>query len=718
MNENRYSGQLLERPKPANLRSTETPVQSPPRPEADDEIDLLALLNTIWRGKWVIAAVATAFVLAGGYYAFWVATPMYTASATVVLDSREEQIVDIENVMSGLSGNAETLNTEVEVLSSRGLIEELVKRMDLTQDPEFNAQLRPKPRFSLGKLIALVTGGEDAPPPSERAVLDATIDNVLEAMSIANVRQSFVFRITMITQSPEKSARMADTLAQVYIDDQLAVKFEATETAVDWLTEQVAELKTDLEEAEAQVRDFSASTTLISPEALEVLNRQMKDLRERLEDARSRLQQAEQREAELEAARISGDYEWMADVLRDPAFARLLAQEADGTVLLDRFERIESRAEAERRRAQSQVNTLQQSITQLDQRIEAQSEDLVRLQQYQREAEASSTIYTYFLSRLKETSVQQGIQQADSRVLSDAVVPKSASAPRKPLVLGLSGILGLFAGAALVIGREAAKNTFRNSEDLTQITGYPVMGSIPQIPVRKRDKALEYVINKPASAAAEAVRNLRTSLMLSNVDRPPQVILSTSSVPGEGKSTQAILLAQNFAALGKKVLLVEGDMRRRVFPQYFDLDVGRDTPSLVSVLTGQTSLSEAVIHNGRTKLDILVSAQSKVNAADLYSSGRFATLVEDMRAAYDIIIIDTPPVLVVPDARVVALHVDAVLFSVRWDSTHRHQVRDGLRMLESVGVRPAGLVMSLVDPKGMKRYGYGSYHQYSGYYDT
>lgn len=178
----------------------------------------------------------------------------------------------------------------------------------------------------------------------------------------------------------------------------------------------------------------------------------------------------------------------------------------------------------------------------------------------------------YFLSRQKETSVQSGIQTADSRVLSRAVEPLLASAPRKSIILEMSLMLGLMAGAALVLAREMMQNTFRDTESLETRTGYAVLGQIPKIPVRKREKLLPYLTDKPTSVAAEAVRNLRTSVLLTNVDNPPQIIMSTSSVPGEGKTTQSLSLTQNLTGLRKSVLLIEGDVRKRLFAEYFQIE--------------------------------------------------------------------------------------------------------------------------------------------------
>lgn len=400
----------------------------------------------------------------------------------------------------------------------------------------------------------------------------------------------------------------------------------------------------------------------------------------------------------------------------------LLRQKIDASAALQvafdaRFKQVTERALLEQDRAINQIEALQSTVLLQKNKIERQSGDLVELQQLQREAEASRLIYEFFLGRLKETSVQQGIQQADSRVISQAVVPRAPSAPRKSMILALSMMLGLMLGAGLILGRELSQNTFRESAQLEKHTGYTVIGQIPSIPARRRKTVLQYLTDKPTSAAAEAIRNLRTSILLSDIDNPPQVIMSTSSMPGEGKTTQSLAIAQNLTGLGKKVLLIEGDIRRRVFAEYFDI---KDKNGLLSVLSGDVKLEDAVVHDPSLKADILIGEKTKTNAADIFSSDRFRHLLKDARTKYDYIIIDTPPVNIVPDARVIGQSVDAVIYTVKWDSTTHRSVQDGLRALENVNVRVAGLVLSQINMRGMKRYGYGdTYGSYgSGYYDN
>ena len=328
------------------------------------------------------------------------------------------------------------------------------------------------------------------------------------------------------------------------------------------------------------------------------------------------------------------------------------------------------------------------------------------LRQLQREAEANRLLYQHFLERMKETSAQQGIQQADSRTLSPAVAPLHPASPRRLPVVAIGAALGLVLGIGLARALEMPDDRARAPEDLEEATGLRVTGVIPDAPSRRRGAVLKHLVEKPSSALAEAVRNLRTSVLLSNVDRTPQVIMVTSSVPGEGKTTTTLMLAQNSAALGKKVLVIECDLRRRVFLNYFELP---EKHGVLSLLSGAASPEQAIRRDETTGLDVLVGQESRASAADVFSSDRFGAFIEEMRARHDSVFIDTPPALAVPDARVIAGRADALLYAVRWSATRRAMVRAGLELFEQIGVRVTGLAITQADPRRIARYGYAGY---------
>ncbi|EAR52956.1 hypothetical protein OG2516_10851 [Oceanicola granulosus HTCC2516] len=680
-------------------------IQPVPRPApADDYIDVGAHLATIWRGKIVVLAAALLALLLGVAYVRLVAKPVYRATAVVKLETQQENIVALDSLFTGMSGNASEVNTEVEVLRARTLMGQVVDALDLRADPEFNAALR-QPGLP-ARLLAGIGSGPGPPPDDPAGVRDSVISALLARVSVRNVPQSLVFQITVESEAAQKAALVADTIAELYIADQLRMKARAMEEATGWLSQRVDELQRQLEAAEAARARFSASTSLVSAEALQQLERQIKDLRNLIVEADAAATEAAARVATLLAA---PDRPARVSLAGDGELTRLLDR-IDGSAAAARafdarFEAVVQRAELAADRAMQQLEALKATEADLQRRVSAQADDLIRLQQLSREAEAIRLLYEHFLTRLNETDAQRGTQRPDSRILSHAVVPTAPAAPREFLVLAGAGVLGLLVGTVLVLWQEARSSGFRSARELEAATGLGVLGQVPLIPERGRRRTLRYLARNPASAAAEAVRNLRTSVLLTNVDDPPKVIVSTSAMPGEGKTTNSLALAQNLAGMGRRVLVLEGDIRRRTFSHYLD---GLEPIGLVSVLSGTVTLREAVQAVPELGVDILLGEQSDTNAADLFSSDRFRTLTADLRERYDFIIIDTPPVLVVPDGRILAQVADAVLFTVRWDSTSRAQVEEAMRLFQMSQQRVTGFVLSQISPRGMRRYGYSS----------
>jgi len=694
----------------------------------DDEIDLMELLRTLGRGKWTILLAAVIAVCLGGYYAIGVAEPDYESRATLTVEVQGGQVLDIESVIAGTSTETAALNTEVEILLSRRVLGNLVDEMALTEDPEFNPDLREPSMIATAtgavrSLLTAVTGrthGEDDPQgPRNKA-----IDLLRNALTASVQRETYVFTVAVITNDREKSARIVNTLTDLYLQYQVSVKFEATERAVTWLSEQVTELEQELRQREDELTTARAETELINPETLAGLYVQAKDLRERLDEMRARAEGAETELARLQELKDTGDLAATVEETNDPVLRRLMSDIAAGDAQAEglfeqRLDTLIGEARSGADRTQNQANALADSYQILQQRINRQNADLMRIQQMEREAEATGTLYETVLTRLKETTVQLGLHQANSRIISDAI-PGEKVAPRTMLIAALSLVLGSMVGMAIVLVRQFMHNGFRSAEEVESATGVPVLGQIPKMPFKAREGLIGYLHDKPTSAAAEAVRNMRTSLLLSDIDNPPKVIMSTSSLPGEGKTTHSIALVQNLVGLNKKVLLIEGDIRRRTLNEYLT-----ETPKggILTALSGDTPLHELVLHDDRLGADILMGEESRANAADLFSSDRFRNFLDHVRHDYDYVVIDTPPVLVVPDARVIGQHVDAILFSVAWDRTLRTQVTAAMREFESANLSITGIVLAQIDPKGMRRYGYGDAHGAygaygKGYYDA
>ncbi len=679
--------------------------------QEDEMIDLPGLLRTLWAGKIRIAAVTLAFVSAGAIYAWLVATPVFKATSVVMIESRQTSVVGLDSVLGNLSTSNTVIKTETEVLRGRTLLGTVVDKLDLTSDPDFNAALRP-PRLRQ-KLRAWIGGPTvDSRTAAERAEAEreGAISALLGRLEITNVPGSLVFQITLEASDGHKASAMADAVAQAYIDDQLRVRFDATEQATSWLTNQLAALQKGLEQAETALRRYQSETALIDAGTLTAMDRQLKETRSRRDEAGNAAKALSGRLARIDAAKTPLD---RAIASGDEALVRLM-QAADGDAG-PQLDRMRERLAQDLARAEAQARSLGEAANTLEADIARQSQELIRLDQLTREAESSRLLYDHFQTRLKETSAQLGMQQADSLLLSRAVVPWSPAAPRKMLILAMAGATGVMLGMLWTLLREIQSRSIRSARDLERLTGRIVLAQVPEIPGRSRKAALDWLAQHPTSAPAEAVRNLRTSILLSSVDKEPQVVVMTSSLPGEGKTTLTAAMAQNLTAMGRKVLVIEGDIRNNTMSRQLAGDLPEGAPGLVAAIRDTGSLAD-MVHSTPTQGDILPGGNATVGAVDLFSSQAFGRLILAARGIYDMVLIDTPPVLAVPDARVIAQHADATVFIVRWDKTSRDQVSEALQQLEMVNVRVAGIVLSQVSASGMAAYSYGYGYGYGKSY--
>ncbi|PRX09047.1 UNVERIFIED_ORG: capsular exopolysaccharide synthesis family protein [Martelella mediterranea] len=697
--------------------------------DSEEAVIDLRFLRALWRDKFIILAFGLVVMLAGAYYAYNVATPIYSATAQVMRNNQTGQIVDLPSVVGELSNDSNAIGSEIQVIQSRVLLGDVVDELDLIEDPEFNGRLRtPSLKARIRSTISSWFFSNEQSDTSasdreamDRAIRDSVISSLRAHLNVRNLPTTSVFNITVTSESPQKAALIADTIAQQYVQDQIDVKRESMKEAIVWLTDQVGQLQQDLEQSEVRVSEFQSANPMITPEVLAGLQRQLSSVRDRLESTRSNAREAAARLAMLQNAESFSEKAAVSGNTRLEQLAATAPSNAADAAEFDRtYSAIISDAQANQTRQSSNLTALQNSEERLSGQIERQGQELIQLQQLTREAEANRLLYQYFLGRLKETSAQQGIQKPDSRIIAEAVVPGGPIEPRKPLILVVSLALGLALGTGITLLREVRNRVFHTAPELEQATGEQVLGQIPLVSVNRRQKLLSYFHEHGTSAAAESIRNLRTSILLSDADSDPQIIMVTSSLPGEGKTSISLALALNMTGLGKRVLVMEGDIRRRALGEYFDIDQEK---GLMSVLNGTATIDEVVQHNAEFGFDVLGSGKSTANAADIVSSPNFSALLTELRSRYDHIIIDTPPVLIVPDSRIVAKQVDRVVVVVKWNQTSRSQLSEALNMIDSVHAEVDGLVLNQISASGMRRYGYGnsygSYYAYSSseYYD-
>ncbi len=725
-------------------------------PFGPEEIDLRQLLLTLWRRKMVVFSTIAVVTVLTALVLFQV-EPRYTATAQVMIDTRQSKVVDIESVVSGISAEMATLLSEVEVIRSPSLIARVVEKLNLTQDPEFNGALR-EPSWT-AKILnletyvsrdLLVSLGLRSPSATMIAadrddrIESSVIGAIQGSMSVRPVNRSLVISIAFTSTDARKAALIANTITDNYIVDQLEAKFEATRRATTWLNDRLVSLKEKLRVSEAAVERYRVDVADKIGQQSRLTEQQLSELNSQLILARAKGAEAKARLNQVEDLLASeGNLNSAAEVLNSPLIQRLRDQESqvlrEMSDLSSRYgprhpKMIKTNAELKELRAnigrevrkiafslQNEMKvanvreqTLEKSLAVLEGKSAEQSRAEVRLRELEREAEANRLLYENFLSRFKETSEQEDLQQADARVIARASTPSGPSFPKKKLVFILAIFSSALLGVALVFVLERLDNSFRSAEQLEQQTGLASIGMVPLVAgIANAKKIARHILDKPTSSVSESVRNLRTSLVLSKVDEPPKVIGVTSTVPSEGKSTLALWLAESYANSGQKVLLIDADLRRPKISTLLNLE----TPSgIIELLTNQCSTEEAVKRVGSTGLHILSAKPTKADALDLLSSQRMANYVKTFREHFDMVIIDSPPILAVADAKVTGNLVDKILYIVKWDSTPRQLVLRGIKTAHEAGLDIAGTVLTQVNLRKHSRYGYGDHGYYYGKY--
>jgi capsular exopolysaccharide synthesis family protein len=340
----------------------------------------------------------------------------------------------------------------------------------------------------------------------------------------------------------------------------------------------------------------------------------------------------------------------------------------------------------------------------------------VDLRELEREAEANRLLYTTVLNRYKELNEQQDIVEAGARVISSASAPTQPSFPRPKLMIAVGFTGSLMLGMLFAVAAEGLESGLRSGRQVEQVLGVPHLGLVPRLTGLKGDKPHQYLMKKPRSAYAEAVRAVQVGLHFSNPERPPQVILVTSSLPGEGKTTLALSLATTAARSGHKTIVVDLDMRHPSVRR--ELGQAISGPGLIEVVSGENGLDDVIYHDETVpNLHAITISRSTSNPTDLLASPRLLSLLTQLRSRYNYIILDAPPLLGLADTRIAARLADAVLFAVRWGKTNDEVAVNAIDTLLESRTAVAGAVLTQVDVRSHTKRAYGDALQYYGKYE-
>ena len=713
-------------------------------PENDAEIDVAEILGVLRKRIGVIAGCVFLITSIVVLVTFQL-TPHYTANAKILIDPLERNVTDLESVVSGLSPESSTVESQVEVIRSQSLATMVIESLQLDRDPEFNTALREPGAVgaAVDWMTGLIPGQVEVISEQERLDREKTrtVEAFSNALDVSRLgRLSFVISISFTSEDAAKAARITNALADLYLVAQLEAKFDAARRASEWLDERLSPLRQQLLQSENAAEVYRAEQNLIgdsrgatlNEQQLLEVNRQLLLARAELAEKRARFQRMNQllpsqrgiesvaavlqsvvvadlRQQQAELARKQGELASRYGA-RHPRMINVLAEQKDLQQQFDaEVNRIVANLENEVEVARSRDRSLTRDLEQLQREASVHEQARIRLRELEREAAADRTVYESFLGRFKETREQQGIQQADARIISSAATPVDPSFPNKPLNAAVGFMMSVFIGLGAAFLLEKLDDGLSTDRQLELELQLPHLVSIPDLE-KIDDAADDYSLVKPLSSYGEALRSLRAKLLFSDV--PPKLLMFTSSLPSEGKTTTTINMGRSAAEAGMRVLVIDADLRHPNVAKTLGLE---PKAGLVEYLEGETPLEDVLLLDEPSGMQVIPVASGTPNPPDLLASPAMRDMLEKLKIDFDLILVDTPPVLALADAKVVGRFVDKVVFVVQWQKTPRKAAQDAVRDLRAFGVDIAGAVFNRLDPELCSKYGYAGYYYRGGY---
>ncbi len=712
----------------------------------EDTIDLLAYWRTIYAHKWGILGLAFVVGLVTALVAFSL-EPVYQAKTSLLIEPKAAKFLSIEDLYGpeGVGRAGEYYQTQKEIIQSRTLAEDVVNRLQLWTHPEFDPTREAPSRARLNLKLAdwLPWLAKDEEPPTEEAVRKATVDAFMGRLGVEPVRNSQIIDVTFEANDPKLSAEVANTVANAYIEAGLEARLSMVQKATSWLTDRLDGLRTKVEESEKALQAYREQQGLVDMAGdSDLASAQLQSISERLVSARAKVGELESMYAQARNLQSQGATSLSS--LQSPLVVQMKTAEAEAERKIAELSQrygpkhpkmiaAQSDLQAARQKLRGELGNvvagvnkelaaarataaqLQREYDQLKGQVQDVNRKGFRLQALEREVAANRQLYDTFLTRFKETNVAGDMDSTNARVVDPAVVPTVPVKPRKALMVSIAIVLALFAGIGLAFLLEHLDNTLKSGEELEDRLGLPMLGSLPLLRLKKGEqlKPERVFADDSKSTFAEAIRTIRTGVVLSGLDNPHKIVVVTSTIPGEGKTTVSMNLALALGQL-EKVLLIDADMRRASIAQ--QLGFAKDTPGLSNLVAGTAKASECIHPVEGTSVHVLPAGIIPPNPLELLSSHRFSELLDKLSEAYDRIVIDTAPTQAVSDALVLSTQASAVVYVVKADSTPYPLAQTGVKRLRHVNAPLVGAVLNQVDIKKAGRYGkYGRYG-YDRYY--
>jgi len=736
---------------------------------AEEGFDLREALGFVWR-QWKFVLAIVGLICAIGLVILFQETPLYTASAQILLDRQQQTAPGLDSAQQQAPFDLAMMNSQMAIIRSSAFLSRVVERDHLASDPAYVAAEPSESLWShpAALLSSFLPGREsfaassrpvENAPPADGAAATAVGDPIAPSViAIAGalsrglkVSQSegdgYVITVSFTSPDPVRAARIANDIADAYLVDKLDARFEEAKRASSWLSDRLVTLQQQAQESEAAVADFRAQHGLTqSGNGVTLTQQQLANLNSDLISARADLAQ-KKAQVDLLNSIIAkgGSLQDMPAITNAGALPALRTQQSalteEEAKLLTRYDKsyplvvnIEAQlrdvqrsiaAETERLAAsirndyalaQAKDASLETSLRQATGQTNIDDATAVKLHELERTAEVNKTLFEDFLKQAKITQADATFEPQDARIITPAVAPVAPSSPQKTRFMAVTLFIGLLSGVGGAFAKEKLRSGFTTPKEVEDQLGLPLLASVTRISPRdlRSDTGIlllhELPITKPLGRFSEAIRSLRSGIHMTDVDHPPKVIQVTSAAPSEGKTTIAMSIAASAAMAKLRVLFIDADLRHPSATRAFGLQKAQ---GLVDLLLGEVEINDVVSFNESGGYWVLSAGNKTQNPTDLLSSEKMKGIITGFRRAYDLIIIDTPPSGPVIDPVVVAQLCDKIVYVIRWGATARELVKQSVDQLSGHS-KIAGAVFNQVNEREAQKYGRYAYSYYYG----
>lgn len=726
-----------------------------------DRIDARSLLR-IARRQWPILVGSTALFLALGFAYVVLATPRYSASFLVMMETPKSEIL-AKNETASIRPNMIDpgfVESQIELLQSDSVARSVVRKLNLTSDSNFAAPsaLAAVMEPVIKPIVALF--GQNSGPPTETDLENAAVKMLIAGLKVKRRGITYVIEVTYTGRNAELSAKIANELANTYMLGELEAKYQATKRVTKWLQDRIYELQQAARTADQAVQQFKAENNIVDTSRGFMNEQELSDVNAQLVAARAATAEAKARLDRVnEISRSDVIDGSVADALRSDIITRLRAQYLDIAAreaelsrkygedhrtavnlrnqmndlrrsVRDEFQRIADASRSDYEIALAREKSLQQSLELLVAQASTSNQAQVKLRDLESSAATYRNLYTNFLQKFQETTQQQTFPVPDARVIAPALIPDKPSWPKKILVLPGSAVLGFILGFALVLTREMLGNGFHSAEDVQKFAGLEYLGALPNLakadelsrkPISATNGDLTdasnfamHALAAPFSRFTETIRNVKVSIDLASGHNKPAVVSVVSALPHEGKTTVTANLALLTAQMGQRTLLIDCDLHN---PSLTRLLMPNATTGVIEILSKGATLAD-VVKKVVPNLEFVpaVVPERQPNSVTLLTSPEMSDLLTSVRSDYDFILIDMPPVVPVVDVKAAGHLIDHFVFLIEWGQTTRDAVRDALSSSVHLRKQVIGAVLNKAPPSALKRYEAYKGRHYHNYY--